>query len=122
VYSHLDHFFHPNEDSPPLIQGFEFRIITEPGRKAVGHRNKHWDFIAQKYLKVKELELVRTNKCRRSTSACRNPIQLVPYMERIKDFLDKHGEKSVELMDDPAYAKIVSKVYRMTIDMRLHLL
>jgi hypothetical protein len=85
----------------------------------VGHRNKRWDLIAQKYLKVKELELVRTNKCRRSTSAYRNPIQLVPYMERIKDFLDKHGEKSVELMDDPAYAKIVSKFYRMTIDMRL---
>jgi hypothetical protein len=65
------------------------------------------------------MELTRTNKCRRSTSPYRNLIQLVPFIERIKDFLDKHQERAVELMNDPAYAKIVSKFYRMTIDMCL---
>jgi hypothetical protein len=118
-YANIDAFFHVDEENPPLIKGFEFRIITEPGKKAIGRRNKRWDLLAQKYLKVKEIQLLLTNKCRRSYSDFRNPIMLVQYVERVQKFMSDFGDKAVEYMDDPQYAHLVAAFYRLTIDMRL---
>ena len=119
VYANADAFFHADEDNPPLINGFEFRIITDGSKKAVGHRNNRWDLLEQKYLKVKEESLLRTSKCKISTSEYRSPIRLVQYAERVKDFPENYGDEAYTKIDDPAYANIVGKFYRLTIDMRL---
>ncbi len=107
VYANADAFFHADEDNPPLIKGFEFRIVTDGSKKAVGHRNNRWDLLEQKYLKVKEESLLRTNKCKISTSEYRSPIRLVQYAERVKEFLEKYGDEAYTKMDDPAYANNV---------------
>jgi hypothetical protein len=44
---------------------------------------------------------------------------LVPYVDRIKAFLDQHQEHAADRMNSPLFAHVVSRFYRLTIDMRL---
>ena len=117
VYANPDAYFHVEEENPPLIKGFEFSIETEPGKRAVGRRPKRWFPVEQAFLKVEEAELVNTKKCRYSYSEYRNLITLVPYVDRIKAFLEQ--EHAADRMNSPLFAHVVSRFYRLTIDMRL---
>ena len=60
------------------------------------------DLFAEKYLKVKEIQLLHTKKCQRSYSDIRDPIMLVQYVERVRNFKSDFGDRAVEFMDDPS--------------------
>jgi hypothetical protein len=70
-------------------------------------------------MKFKCNELIRKNYVQPSTSAYRANVMLVQHADKVKAFLDKHGENAAEALMDPALADIICGFYRLTIDYRL---
>ena len=119
VWANIDAYYHVEEEDPPTIPDVEMRIFTNTDQPTISRRNQHFSPIERIFLDVKTRIMVRSGKIEESCSPYRAPLVLVQYPDRVKDFISRHPDNSVEAMQDPKNEAEVATFFRLTVDMRL---
>ena len=63
--------------------------------------------------------LTKIGQIEESRSPFRAPVSLVQYADRVKAFMEKHGDKAMEESANPENEAEVATFYRLTLDLRL---
>lgn len=116
-YVNLDAYFDIT-GIPTHIKGFLYRIFTTDEHAIVSTRVRRFTELEQAYLHAKTGDLLDKKFLQYSTSPSRNPIQLVPYPERIKTFLSTHGEHAARRIWEKEYCEEVCTLFRWTMELR----
>ena len=116
--ANLDCYGYPDPDKPPTIPGYSMPlklkdnvpVYTGPQRYAI---------IESAFLKARVHEFTTSGKIEEAEESMYNsPVKLVPYPDRIKAFMQKHGEKAMDEMFKPENYKVVGTFYRFTTNLR----
>jgi len=118
-YANIDSFFQVDEDNPTKLKGYEMKIRTTSDEPQAHKYQQQFSMIEKHFLRIKQALLIKHGMVERSESGYRAPLLLVQYVDRVKDFLAKHGDKSMEAMSDPVNAHIVADFYRLTVNLKL---
>ena len=119
LFAHINAIFHVDEEKPPPLKGYEMHILTTTDKPQATSKQQRFAPIEQKFLGVKCKKLEGQEIIELSESAYRAPLMLVQYVDRVKDFMKRFGDKAIEAMDNPEYADLVAAFYRLTVDLRL---
>ena len=65
---------------------------------------------------MKQELLMRYSQVELLESAYKAPFMLVRYKQKVRDFLEQHGDNAMSMMNDPAFSKIVADFYRLTVN------
>ena len=84
VYANIDGLFHPNEDNPPKLKGYQMRIhtTTDIPQKTLGQQT--FNGIERAFLRVKQELLMLYSQVEPSESAYKAPLMLVQYKQRVR--------------------------------------
>jgi len=118
-WANIDAFYHIDAENPPTVPNTMMRIITYSERPTVSRRQQQFTPLEKAFLEVKTRTLVKLGQIEESTSPYRAPISLVQYPDRVKAFMEKHGERAMEALKEPENEAEVATFYRLTIDLRL---
>jgi hypothetical protein len=119
IYANIDGLFHANEDNPQKLKGYQMRIhtTTEVPQKTL--RQQTFNGIEKAFLRVKQELLILYGQIEPSESAYKTPLVLVQHKQRVRDFLENHGDNAFSMMNDPAFPKIVEDFYRLTVNLKM---
>jgi hypothetical protein len=73
-------------------------------------------FLQRIYLDIKCQDLIDRRKLEDSESYWRSPPMLVEYIDRIKEFMEKHADNTREALADPVNRATIATFYRFTMD------
>ena len=118
-WANVDAFYHSDPDNPPTIPNTKMRILTETEVPTVSRRQQQFTSLERTFLEVKTRIMIRLGQIEESESPYRAPVSLVQYPERVKAFMEKHGENAMTAMKDTRHEAEVATFYRLTIDLRL---
>ena len=117
--AYITAFGHPIEEQPRRVKGYAFRIQTTHENPIINKKTPRFDPLQHIFLRLKTQELIRKQYNEPTCSPYRALPMLVKYTERVKEFMDKHGDNAATAMEDPMYEALVLAFYRFTIDYRL---
>ena len=118
-WANVDAFYHSDPDNPPTIPNTRMRILTETEVPTVSRRQQQFTLLERTFLEVKTRIMLRLGQIEESESPYRAPVSLVQYPDRVKAFMEKHGENALTAMKDTQHEAEVATFYRLTIDLRL---
>ena len=119
LYANIHAIFHVDEEFPERISGYTMRILTTTEVPQVVRKQQVYSALQQRFLEPKAQQLLRRGYCQNSESSYRARLQLVEYVDRVRAFMEKHGENAQEAMRRPEYADLVCTFFRVTCDLRL---
>ena len=123
ILCNIDTWVYPDEDNPPMIEGFEYSInLTDPRAKPFKCKQRRYSVLERFSLRARCLNMFERKKIQNSTSEWASPPRLVAYDDRIKKFLEEHKENTMEVLQsigtDRKMRDTVQNLYRFTSDMR----
>jgi hypothetical protein len=119
LYANLDSIYQEDDSIPTLIKDYQMRIHTTTDEPMKTSRLQVFSGIEKAFLKVKQELLLKKGQVEPSESAYRAPVMLVIYKDRVRSFLEKHGDDALKAMYDPEYREIVADFYRLTINLKM---
>ena len=119
AHANADAMFQPDENNPMLIKGYEMRILTTTDAPQLCKRQQSFTYKQQAFLRVKTPRLIRSKILEMSESPYRAPLLLVEYVDRVREFMAKHGDNATQAMMDPACEDMIAGFYRLCVDLRL---
>ena len=119
LYASLDSIYQEDDSMPTLLKDYQMRIHTMTDQPMKTSRLQVFSGIEKAYLKVKQELLLKKGQAEPSESAYRAPVMLVVYKDRVRGFLEKHGNDALKAMYDPEYREIVADFYRLTINLKM---
>ena len=123
ILCNIDTWVYPDEDNPPMIEGFEYSInLIDPKVKPFKSKQRRFSILERFSLRARCLNMLERKKIQNSTSEWASPPRLVAYDDRIKKFLEEHKENTMEALQsigtDRKMRETVQNLYRFTSDMR----
>ena len=116
--ANIDIFFFVDKDTAELAKDVEAEINTTD-EKPMRCRPRKLSVVQQAFLQAKTGLMERVGKLEESNSQWCHGLVLVAYEERIKSFMDKHGEEAMEKMFMREHEVEVSTFFRLCIDLRM---
>ena len=91
-----------------IIKGYEMRILTTTEEPHLYKRQQSFTYQQKAFLQVKTPRLINNKILEPSESPYRGLILLVEYVDRVREFMPKHGDNAMQAMQDPASADMVA--------------
>jgi hypothetical protein len=114
----IEAYFHHDPDNPSIVKGFIAEIKTTDNIPVVA-RARTFAEMQKAFLNAETKELIMQGKLEKSTGDYASSVVLVPYEDRIRQFMDRWGSRANEMMWLPEHEKEVATFYRCTVDYRL---
>jgi hypothetical protein len=119
IYANVDGLFYANDNNSQKLKGYQMRIHTTTDTPQKTLRQQMFNEIEKAFLRVKQELLIKYGQIEPSESAYKAPLMLVQYKQRVRDYLEKHGENALSMINDPALSKIVADFYRLTVNLKM---
>lgn len=116
--ANIDIFFFVDKDTADLAKDVIAEINTTD-EKPMRCRPRKLSVVQQAFLQAKTGLMERVGKLEESNSQWCHGLVLVAYEERIKKFMDTHGESAMEKMFLREHEVEVSTFFRLCIDLRM---
>ena len=110
-------YIHPDPDNPPTVKGYLPEIETIDDIPIQARARKFAD-IQKAYLRAMTKRLIRQRKLEESRGEYSSRLELLPYHDRIKKFMDKWGAAAQTEMWKEEHKAEVGDFYRCTCDDR----
>jgi hypothetical protein len=124
IFANINAWVYPNMDDPPMIDTpFEYKInLIDPKDKPYKCKQRRFSILERFSLRARCLNMLDKKKIQQSSSNWASPPRMVAYDERIRKFLEEHGENTMEALQsigtDRKMRDMVQNLYRFTSDMR----
>lgn len=118
LLANSDVFFQVDEENPERIKGIETKIEVFDETPRVCSYQQRFSWLEQWFLHWKMKELKSKKIVKESTSPWRHGLLLVPYPERIREYLVKYGDQAQENIAAGIDKEKILRFYRTTVDLR----
>ena len=116
--ANIDTYFFPNPRVAELARDVVAEIITTDERP-MRCRPRKLSAVQQAFLQAKTNIMVRQGKLEDSHGQWSHGLVLVAYEDRIKKFMDEHGDQAMEEMFKVEHEDEVATFFRLCIDLRM---
>ena len=116
--ANIDAYFFPDPKVAELARDVVAEINTTD-EKPMRCRPRKLLVVQQAFLQAKTNIMVRQGKLEESQGQWSHGLVLVAYEDRIKKFMDEHGDEATEKMFKPEFENEVATFFRLCIDLRM---
>jgi RNase H-like domain found in reverse transcriptase/Integrase zinc binding domain/Reverse transcriptase (RNA-dependent DNA polymerase) len=120
--ANLSRYYQVDEENPELVPDHLFRIRTTTELPIVNKRSQRLGYMERIFMGVKQSEMLAHKQLQKSESDYRSPMMLVPYHDRMKEFIAEFADNPQDALDvakSPQNRKKIAAFYRFTMDMTM---
>ena len=120
--ANLSRYYQVDDDNPELVPDHQFRIHTTTEVPIVNKRAQRLGYMERIFMGVKQSEMLAHKQLQKSESDYRSPMMLVPYNDRMKEFIAENVDNPQDALDvakSPWNRKRIAAFYRFTMDLTM---